>query len=116
LLNRAVGLPILELITTGRRSGLERSVLLTYLDVDDGFVVIASNAGDDQMPAWWLNLQASPEARVVVDRHEHPVRAREASGDEREALWDRAVAANRGFEDYRSSTARRFPVVVLEKG
>lgn len=114
LLTRVVGMPVLELVTTGRRSGLERSVLLNYFEIADGFVVIASNAGDDAMPAWWLNLRAAPEGRVVAGRNEYPVRAREATGDEREALWHKAVAANPGYEDLRAATTRRIPVVVLE--
>lgn len=114
LLTRVVGMPVLELVTTGRRSGLERSVLLNYFEIADGFVVIASNAGDDAVPAWWLNLQAAPEGRVLAGRREYPVRAREATGAEREALWNGAVEANPGYENIRGATNRRIPVVVLE--
>ena len=61
---KVVGLPVLELVTTGRKSGEPRSVLLNYLDAAAGYAVIASNAGDDRPPLWWLNLQANPEALV----------------------------------------------------
>jgi deazaflavin-dependent oxidoreductase (nitroreductase family) len=111
---KAVGLPVLELTTTGRRSGEARSVLLSYLDLDGGFAVIASNAGDDRPPAWWLNLQTDPRARVTAARRSHDVVARRAEGSEREVLWERAVAANPGFADYATYTERPIPVVVLE--
>jgi deazaflavin-dependent oxidoreductase (nitroreductase family) len=94
--------------------GEPRSVLLTYLDYDDGFVAIATNAGDDRFPAWWLNLEADPTAAVVVGGRRHDVRAREALGEERARLWQRAVDANDGYAGYADGLARRVPVVVLE--
>ena len=38
-------------------------------------------------PAWWLNLQANPDAEVVLPDGSHAVRARAAIGEERERLW-----------------------------
>lgn len=114
LLNRLVGLPVLELVTMGRRSGKPRSVLLSYLDVDNGYVVIASNSGDDRPPLWWLNLEANPQATVTTSGAEAAVVARRTEGDERAGLWARAVAANPGYADYESYTSRIIPVVALE--
>lgn len=115
LLNRAVGMPVLELVTTGRRSGEPRSVLLTYLDTPEGWAVIGSNAGDDRAPAWWRNLEAKPDATVRIAGIDHAVRARAADGAERTDLWDRAVAAHPGYADYARYTDRTIPVVVLER-
>ena len=111
---RAVGMPVLELITTGRNSGEPRSVLLTYLDQNDGFVVIASNAGHATDPAWWLNLEASPEATVRIRGRSVAIVAREAEGAEREALWQRAVAINADYAEYALAAGRSIPVVVLD--
>lgn len=110
---RAVGLPVLELTTTGRRSGRPRSVLLNYLDHPDGYVVVASNAGDDRHPAWWLNLEAHPAAKVSRAGTASPVRAEALAGDERDEYWRRAVSANPGYADYESYTDRHIPVVLL---
>lgn len=111
---RVVGLPVLELVTVGRKSGRERSVLLSYLDHDAGYAVIASNAGDDRQPGWWHNLQAHPRATVTVGGAHVEVTAREATGDERAGLWSRAVTANPGYADYAARTERPIPIVVLE--
>ena len=63
------GLPVLELTTVGRTSGQARSVLLTYLKDPRGYVVIASNAGSTEDPAWWRNLRVAP-GRLGQDRDE----------------------------------------------
>ena len=109
------GLPILELTTTGRISGQPRSVMLAYVPDPDGFVVIASNAGAEHDPAWWRNLQASPDALVREGRSTHAVRMRQLDGDEREQAWRSAVAAFRGYAKYQTGTSRPIPVALLEK-
>jgi deazaflavin-dependent oxidoreductase (nitroreductase family) len=111
---RMGGMPILLLTTTGRKSGEPRPVALQHLRDEDAFVVIASHAGEPTHPAWFLNLQANPEATVQVQGKITPVRFREAEGEERERLWTQAVAVHPAYEEYRGRVERRIPVVVLE--
>lgn len=59
------GMGMVILTTTGRRSGQPRVVPLFALADGDRWAVVASNAGDDRLPAWYLNLQANPEAGVA---------------------------------------------------
>jgi len=59
-------LPALLLTTRGRKSGEARDVTLNYLTARDAFVVIGSYGGEDRDPAWWRNLVANPEGRVLV--------------------------------------------------
>ena len=61
---RGRGLASLLLTTTGRRSGTQRTVALTYVPDSNDYVVVASNGGADRHPAWWLNLQRTPQARA----------------------------------------------------
>lgn len=114
--SRVAGLAVLRLTTTGRSSGRARSVMLTYLDDPRGFIVIASNAGDQRDPAWWRNLEADPAASVRIGRKEYPVRTRQLEGDEREQAWHRAVAAYDGYARYAASTTRTIPVALLDRG
>jgi deazaflavin-dependent oxidoreductase (nitroreductase family) len=76
--------------------------------------VLASNAGSDRPPAWWLNLQAEPRAEILADGRRHTVRARRADPADDERLWDEFARLNPGFDEYRRLTERRIPVVLLE--
>ena len=108
------GMPLLVLTTTGRKTGKRRSTPLGYLRVADGYAVLASNAGSDGVPAWWLNLQSEPRAEVLVDRIRWNVRARRATDAEDDRMWAEFARLNPGFDEYRNLTERRIPVVILE--
>jgi deazaflavin-dependent oxidoreductase (nitroreductase family) len=108
------GMPILVLTTVGRKSGKSRSTPVGYLELGEGFAVLASNAGNDRSPAWWLNLQADPHGEILVKRKRIAVTARRAQPDEEVALWDELARLNPGFDEYRNLTERKIPVVVLE--
>jgi F420H(2)-dependent quinone reductase len=110
----AMGMPVLLLTTTGRRSGEPRTKALMYVPKGDAAVVVASYAGEPRHPDWWLNLQANPRARVQRGRKVTEMVAREADGEERERLWQEVVGIEPGYEVYAGRTARRIPVVVLE--
>lgn len=104
----------LRLTTTGRRSGRPRQVLLGYVEDGGNAVTLAMNGWDPAEPAWWLNLQAHPEAvtqtRAAVTR----VRARRAVGPERERLWARWGEVDKKLEAYAARRPGETAVVVLE--
>lgn len=107
--------PSLLLTTTGRRSGRPRSNPLLYVPDGDAFVVIGSNWGQAHHPAWALNLRAEPAAMVRVGGARHPVRARLATGAERDRLWRLLVAAWPAYETYaRRADGRDIPIFRLE--
>ena len=106
---------VLALTTIGRRSGSPRTTALGYLRDGDDFALVASNSGLDKPPAWWLNLQANPEAEVDAAGERVRVRGREATHEEHERLWPRFLEQFAGFEGYRQFTTRKIPVVVLER-
>jgi deazaflavin-dependent oxidoreductase (nitroreductase family) len=104
----------LFLTSTGRKSGQVRRNALFYLEDGPNLIVVASNAGADVDPAWWLNLQARPDAEVEIGVDRRPVRARAATADERARLWPRVIAVSPGYDEYRRRTSREIPIVVLE--
>ena len=74
---RLWGRRALVLTTTGRRTGMPRTVVVQYFPDGRDFVVVAANSGMPSHPAWYLNLAACPEARVEVDGRQLAVRARD---------------------------------------
>ena len=104
----------LALRTTGRKSGERRETLVWYMLDPPNLVLVASNAGSDRHPGWWLNLEANPLAHVRVDGDWRPVRARRASGEELTGLWPRLEALSASYRAYRAAAKRDIPVVILE--
>jgi deazaflavin-dependent oxidoreductase (nitroreductase family) len=113
----ASNMPVLELTTTGRRTGRPRSVMLTSpLQVGTTLVVVASRGGDDQPPAWFLNLTANPQVGVALQgKPSQPMRARLANPDERTRLWPQVIADHKNYADYQARTTREIALVLLER-
>ncbi len=111
---KVAGSPVLLLTTTGRKSGQARTAPVLYLAEGERQIVIGSNAGHRNAPAWSLNLKANPEAEVEVGRKRRRVRARIAEGEERAELWRRVNEQYSGFDDYEARTDREIAVFVLE--
>ncbi len=106
--------PVLLLTTTGRKSGEPRTCPVVYLEDDGRWVVINTNAGNERVPAWSLNLKANPEAEVEVGREKRKVRARIAVGEERADLWRKHNAQYSGFDEYEKKLDRDIAVIVLD--
>ena len=112
---KAFGMPLIELVTTGRRSGKERATILSVPIVDgDRLVLVASFGGDDRHPAWYLNLQANPEVRATMAGSTRTMIARIATEKERGELWPQITSTFEGYARYQKRTERQIPVIILE--
>jgi F420H(2)-dependent quinone reductase len=100
--------------TVGRKSGQPRSNALFYLVEGANLVIVASNAGAEADPAWWLNLRERPDAEVEIGGQRRPVRARVATADEASRLWPRLDDANPDYVAYRARVRRPIPLIILE--
>lgn len=115
LLGSMLGMPAVELTTTGRKTGKKRSTMLTAPIVEDERVVlIASWGGDDRHPTWYLNLRDHPEVELTAKGTHRLMRARTASADEKAELWPRLTEKYKGYAGYQEKTDRDIPVVILE--
>ncbi|MDQ2912685.1 MAG: nitroreductase family deazaflavin-dependent oxidoreductase [Chloroflexota bacterium] len=110
---RVGSMDALLLTTKGRRSGERRDVALNYLRDGEAYVVVASYAGGDRDPAWWLNLKTQPGAEIAVSGKRVKVRARESDGPERARLWTQLVGKDPAYDEYQRRTKRRLAVVTL---
>jgi len=112
---RPGGWGALWLIVRGRRTGRPRRVLVGYLEDGDDLVTMAMNGWGAAEPAWWLNLQAHPDATVRTRDGRFLVHAHRAEGEERTRLWARWAEVDTNLDGYAALRPRETAVVVLEK-
>jgi deazaflavin-dependent oxidoreductase (nitroreductase family) len=104
----------MRLTTIGRKTGKERVAILGYYEDGPNLVTMAMNGWADGEPAWWLNLQAHPDASVDLADGRRAVRARAAAGDERARLWARWRDLGDDVDAYSTRRSSETAVVVLE--
>jgi F420H(2)-dependent quinone reductase len=104
----------LRLITTGRRTGREHSVVVGYFEDGPNLVTLAMNGWGEGEPAWWLNLQAHPDVEVELADGHRSVTGRAAQGIERDRLWRRWGEIDKNLDDYAALRSTETAVVVLE--
>lgn len=111
----AGNMPVLELVTRGRKSGQSRAVMLTSpLQEGNDIVIVASRGGDDEHPAWFLNLQADPQVQVRYKGGPLvQMRARIVGAEERARMWPQIVSKYKNYGAYQTKTSREIPLVVL---
>lgn len=103
--------------TTGRRTGERRAVTLYAWPDGDRFVLVGSNGGAADAPAWVGNLRAEPRATIKVGREVRDVTAREVgAGDEYDRLWALVCDAFPLYATYQRRTSRPIALFVLEPG
>jgi deazaflavin-dependent oxidoreductase (nitroreductase family) len=108
------GAPMILIHHVGAKSGTVRVAPLVYFPQDDGsMVIIASKGGAPTNPDWYHNVKANPVFDVEVGTETFPVRAEEIVGEERDAVWQKAVAERPGFGEYQQKTTRTIPVLRL---
>ena len=115
VLHLVLGMRVVQLTTTGRRTHAPRTTMLTAPIVERRrIVLVASNAGDDRDPQWYNNVLACPTVSVELDGAIRAMRARVASAAERSELWRRIRTVTPIYDLYQNRTIRQLPVVVLE--
>ena len=112
---KGFGMPVVILTTTGRKSGKERSTMLTSpVQEGDRVVLVASYGGDDRNPAWFLNLRDNPDVQLEMHGKKRAMKAHVASVDEKAVLWPKVTEAYKGYAQYQTKTDRDIPLVILD--
>ena len=104
---------MMRLHTVGRRTGAERVAIHGYYEDGPDLVTMAMNGWADPEPAWWLNLQAQPDATVDLPGGSRAVHAHAADKDERPRLWARWAALDKDLDGYAARRSRETAVVIL---
>lgn len=109
------GVNALLLTTQGRKSGKLRRTALYYGQDGERYLIVASNGGDPQHPAWYLNLTAHPEVQVQIQADKFDAIARTASAEEKPRVWKMMAELFPRYDTYQQSTQRDIPIVILER-
>jgi deazaflavin-dependent oxidoreductase (nitroreductase family) len=105
--------PRLLLTTTGRRTGLERTVPIFYLRDGDRLVVCNVNPGFEHANPWTRNLRAHPMAHVQMGSTSGTYSAREASDEEVARYWPQLVRIWPAYQTHFDRSGQR-SIFILE--
>ena len=107
-------MPVIVLTTVGARSGKLRKTPLMRVEHDGAYAAVASLGGAPKHPVWYHNVLADPRVELQDGPQRWDMVAREVTGEEKAAWWERAVEAYPDYADYQEKTEREIPVFVLE--
>ncbi|MCI3241230.1 MULTISPECIES: nitroreductase family deazaflavin-dependent oxidoreductase [Streptomyces] len=110
-------LPGVVLTSTGARSGLPRRTPLACMPEDggDSWILVGSNFGRTDHPAWTHNLLAHPDAVISRKGTDIPVRALLLEGEERAAVWQRLLVFWPPYATYQERVERQLRVFRLTR-
>jgi deazaflavin-dependent oxidoreductase (nitroreductase family) len=107
-------LPVVIVTNKGAKTGAVRKTPLMRVQHEGAYAAVGSKGGAPQHPVWVYNLRANPQVVVQDGPDTFELTAREVTGAEREAWWERSVAAYPPYAEYQTKTDRLIPVFVLE--
>ncbi|GAA2251815.1 nitroreductase family deazaflavin-dependent oxidoreductase [Streptomyces indiaensis] len=107
-------MPVVILTSRGARSGKLRKTPVMRVEHEGRYAAVASLGGSPKHPVWYFNLRADPQVELQDGPVKQDMTAREVTGEEKAAWWERAVAAYPAYAGYQKKTDREIPVFVLE--
>jgi deazaflavin-dependent oxidoreductase (nitroreductase family) len=102
-----------EANTLGAKSGKLRKTPLMRVEHEGEYAVVASLGGAPKHPVWYFNLVKNPLVELQDGADKRDYIAREVTGEEKSAWWERAVATWPDYANYQLKTDREIPVFVL---
>jgi len=111
--NTLRGMPIIVVTSVGAKSGKLRKTPLMRVEHNGEYAAVASLGGAPKHPVWYYNLKANPHVELQDGPVKRDYLAREVTGAEKAAWWERAVAAYPDYAAYQEKTTREIPVFVL---
>ncbi len=109
------GFKVLILTTKGRKSGKILSAPLGYFERDGGYIIVASNGGNDKQPSWYYNIKGNPnDVTIQVKDKKMKVKPEIILGEARRPLYDWIVSIAPNYGEYEKTTTREIPLVFLK--
>lgn len=106
------GAPVCLLTMTGRKTGLRRTTPLIHIPNGEDILLVASQGGLDTHPIWYRNLVDNPEVEINAFGNVRAMVARQATAEEKAALWPVILAVHPDFDEYQARTDRDIPVMI----
>lgn len=97
--------PTFFVTRVGRRTGAPRTVALSFLQREAGYIVVGTNFGKSATPEWALNLVANPRVRVEWGGEEFRAEARAVPIQD--PLWEAFEAMWPAYATYRARATDR---------
>jgi deazaflavin-dependent oxidoreductase (nitroreductase family) len=110
---RRLGLQVLLLTTTGRKTGKSRTTPLGYFEHEGGYILCASSGGAETHPGWFYNLKNQPQVRIQINDRQMKVKAEIVGKEQRAQLWARLIELSPAYALYANRTRRQIPLVIL---
>jgi F420H(2)-dependent quinone reductase len=112
---RDTGLPVIIVTHKGNKTGAIRKTPLMRVKDGASYVLVGSQGGAPEHPAWVHNLRVNPDVEIRDLTLVQSMHVREVDDDaERARLWDLAVAAYPPYAEYQAKTTRKIPVFLAE--
>jgi deazaflavin-dependent oxidoreductase (nitroreductase family) len=112
---RDTGLPVIIVTNRGHKTGAIRKTPLMRVADGENYILVASQGGAPQHPAWYYNLKADPNVEIRDKTEVYHMCVREVEDEaERARLWKLAVEAFPPYQTYQENTERLIPVFVAE--
>lgn len=110
-----MGFSVVTLTTKGAKSGRQRTAQVNgFADGENAWLVVASNAGADTNPAWFVNMVKNPDdIWLKVGRHNLKVRSERLTGAARLAALREVAAISPQYGGYQKQTDREIPIIRL---
>ena len=114
-LNNLQGMPVLILFTIGRKTQKERSAPLVYFDIDNSYVIVASNGGNPNDPNWFKNLISKKTVKIKIADEILECKYEILKNEYRKEVWDKIIKIYQKYVEYQDLSKRMIPLVRLYK-
>tara|TARA_Y100001970_G_scaffold12816_1_gene14603 strand:+ start:616 stop:1062 length:447 start_codon:yes stop_codon:yes gene_type:complete len=114
-LNNLLGMPVLILFTIGRKTKKERSAPLVYFDIDNSYVIVASNGGNPNDPNWFKNLISKKTVKIKIADDILECKYEILNNEYRKEVWNKIIKIYPKYVEYQNLSNRIIPLVRLYK-
>lgn len=109
------GVPLLLLTHRGARTGVARTTPLGYCEDGQRLILFASNRGAARTPDWYHNITADPHVTIELGGETFGAEASVLTGSDRDAAWQRAVAARPFLAEHQEKAGREIPLIAVRR-